>query len=58
MVGKNPIVLVGTKMDLLPDGTHPKDIAGTVQYMYIGRVDRRVEEVQMAFLGYDASSSL
>ncbi len=24
MVGSNPIVLVGTKMDLLPAGTHPK----------------------------------
>ncbi len=24
MVGRNPIVLVGTKMDLLPDGTHPR----------------------------------
>ena len=27
MVGKNPIVLVGTKLDLLPEGTHPKDVA-------------------------------
>eukprot|EP00798_Chlamydomonas_sp_ICE-L_P007381 gene7381-505_t len=26
MVGKNPIVLVGTKMDLLPDGFHPRDM--------------------------------
>lgn len=28
MVGQNPIVLVGTKMDLLPDGCRPKDVAG------------------------------
>ena len=27
VVGKNPIVLVGTKLDLLPEGTHPKDVA-------------------------------
>ncbi len=27
MVGNNPIVLVGTKMDLLPGGTSPKDVA-------------------------------
>lgn len=27
MVGKNPIVLVGTKMDLLPPGCHPRDVA-------------------------------
>ncbi|KAL6757450.1 hypothetical protein V8C86DRAFT_1669624 [Haematococcus lacustris] len=27
MVGRNPIVLVGTKMDLLPEGTHPRDVA-------------------------------
>ena len=27
MVGKNPIVLVGTKLDLLPEGAHPKDVA-------------------------------
>ena len=28
MVGRNPIVLVGTKMDLLPEGCHPRDVAG------------------------------
>ena len=27
MVGKNPIVLVGTKLDLRPEGAHPKDVA-------------------------------
>lgn len=27
MVGRNPIVLVGTKMDLLPAGSHPKPVA-------------------------------
>jgi hypothetical protein len=27
MVGNNPIVLVGTKMDLLPAGARPKDVA-------------------------------
>jgi nitric-oxide synthase len=27
MVGSNPIVLVGTKMDLLPAGSRPKDVA-------------------------------
>jgi hypothetical protein len=27
MVGNNPIVLVGTKMDLLPAGCKPKDVA-------------------------------
>lgn len=27
MVGKNPMILVGTKMDLLPDGCHPRDVA-------------------------------
>jgi hypothetical protein len=27
MVGKNPIVLVGTKMDLLPPGARPKQVA-------------------------------
>jgi hypothetical protein len=27
MVGNNPIVLVGTKMDLLPVGCSPKDVA-------------------------------
>jgi hypothetical protein len=27
MVGSNPIVLVGTKMDLLPAGARPKDVA-------------------------------
>ncbi len=24
MVGRNPIILIGTKMDLLPEGAHPK----------------------------------
>jgi hypothetical protein len=28
MVGANPIVLVGTKMDLLPAGAPPKDVSG------------------------------
>jgi len=28
MVGANPIVLVGTKMDLLPQGSNPKDVSG------------------------------
>jgi hypothetical protein len=27
MVGANPIVLVGTKMDLLPAGASPKDVS-------------------------------
>jgi nitric-oxide synthase len=27
MVGNNPIVLVGTKMDLLPVGCSPKEVA-------------------------------
>ncbi|EFJ51703.1 hypothetical protein VOLCADRAFT_120437 [Volvox carteri f. nagariensis] len=27
MVGRNPIVLVGTKMDLLPEGCRPSDVA-------------------------------
>jgi hypothetical protein len=27
MVGNNPIVLVGTKMDLLPAGAAPRDVA-------------------------------
>ncbi|KAF5835958.1 hypothetical protein DUNSADRAFT_6623, partial [Dunaliella salina] len=27
MVGPNPIILVGTKMDLLPDQAHPRDVA-------------------------------
>lgn len=27
MVGNNPIVLVGTKMDLLPQGASPKEVA-------------------------------
>jgi hypothetical protein len=27
MVGNNPIVLVGTKMDLLPPGCKPKEVA-------------------------------
>ena len=27
MVGNNPIMLVGTKMDLLPAGCRPKDVA-------------------------------
>jgi len=27
MVGNNPIVLVGTKMDLLPPGCGPKEVA-------------------------------
>lgn len=27
MVGRNPIILVGTKMDLLPEGCHPKEVA-------------------------------
>ena len=31
MVGKNPIVLVGTKLDLLPEGTHPRDVAGALK---------------------------
>lgn len=26
MVGSNPIVLVGTKMDLLPEGAAPKEV--------------------------------
>lgn len=28
MVGGNPIVLVGTKMDLLPEGAAPKEVRG------------------------------
>ena len=36
MVGKNAIVLVGTKLDLLPEGTHPKDVAGVGQYQVWG----------------------
>lgn len=27
MVGNNPIILVGTKMDLLPPGCKPKEVA-------------------------------
>lgn len=27
IVGSNPIILVGTKMDLLPTGCLPKDVA-------------------------------
>ncbi|GAX85282.1 hypothetical protein CEUSTIGMA_g12700.t1 [Chlamydomonas eustigma] len=27
IVGKNPLILVGTKMDLLPEGYRPKDVA-------------------------------
>jgi nitric-oxide synthase len=27
IVGKNPLILVGTKMDLLPEGFHPRDVA-------------------------------
>lgn len=27
MIGKNPIILVGTKMDLLPEGCSPKAVA-------------------------------
>ncbi|KAG1679418.1 hypothetical protein FOA52_007709 [Chlamydomonas sp. UWO 241] len=27
MVGKNPMILVGTKLDLLPEGSHPRDVA-------------------------------
>jgi hypothetical protein len=26
MVGANPIILVGTKMDLLPAGANPKEV--------------------------------
>ncbi len=27
IIGRNPLVLVGTKMDLLPEGCKPKDVA-------------------------------
>ena len=34
MVGSNPIVLVGTKMDLLPEAAHPRVRVGTaLHYM-------------------------
>ena len=48
MVGKNPIVLVGTKLDLLPEGTHPRDVAGMLDSM-VGRAP--LPSSKPAFLG-------